>query len=131
MHLKNRLPCNTVFHLVDGSLSVAEALLRDQFFDVIVVDGLDRCWCAQYSLRLLAPNGAIIVDDSERSCGAEPGFRISDRYRKAGYSRVDFYGYSPGNTTQHCTSLFFRKDCFLFAGEEDPRMTLSFWEDCR
>lgn len=53
------------------------------------MDGLDRWSCAEISLNLLEPHGAIIVDDSERNCGPIPGCGFIDLYRKDGFSRID------------------------------------------
>lgn len=125
--MKHKLP-NVLVHLVKKEQSNVEALLNGEQFDVIIVDGLDRWKCAEQSLNLLAPDGAIIVDDAERNCGPKPGYGCIDLYRKTGLSRIDYYGYSPGNTTQHCTSIFFRGGCFLFRGVENPQVTLSFWK---
>lgn len=126
--LMKHKPPNALIHLVNKDASNVESLLNGEPFDVIVVDGLDRWKCAERSLNLLTPDGAIIVDDAERNCGPQPGYGCIDLYREAGLSRLDFYGYSPGNTTQHCTSIFFRGGCFLIGGEENPQVTLSFWK---
>jgi hypothetical protein len=122
-----RLP-NATIHRVDDGAAAAEASLAGQRFDIIAVDGLDRWSSAKASLGILAPDGAIILDDAERNPGPNlSGRGCIDLYREAGLSRVDFYGYSPGNTTQHCTSLFFRGGCFLMRGEREPEVTLSVW----
>jgi hypothetical protein len=124
--IENR-PGNAQIHLVDGDAAGAETLLGASLFDVIVVDGLDRWSCAQRSLNLMEAGGAIIVDDAERNSGPTAGCGWNDAYRQAGLSRMDFYGFSPGNAVQHCTSIFFRNSCFLLRGDENPFVTLSFW----
>jgi hypothetical protein len=119
---------NATIHLVDDHRAAAESLLANERFDVIIVDGLDRGNCARLSLGLLALDGAIILDDAERNPGRGGyGGGCIELYRAAGLSRIDFYGYSPGNTTQHCTSLFFKSECFLLRGGEVPEVTLSLW----
>ena len=122
------LPRNVALHLVKEDISDAEPHLQTGLFDVIVVDGLDRYKCAERSLGLLAEGGAILVDNAEGNHGPRPGYGIINLYREAGLSRVDFYGYPPGNSTQHCTSLFFRNDCFLNHGDEMPEVTLTLWK---
>lgn len=119
---------NMSVHLVSKHASESGQLLTGQRFDIIVVDGLDRWLCAEISLNLLDPDGAIIVDDSECNCGPISGCGFIDLYRRAGLSRIDFYGYSPGNSTQHCTSIFFKQECFLIRGGENPAISLSFWQ---
>lgn len=122
-------PANATIHLVKEDLSDAARLIGTELFDVIIVDGLDRYKCAELSLQLLAPGGAIIVDNAEGNHGPRPGYGILNLYREAGFSRVDFYGYAPGNTIQHCTSLFYRGDCFVTRGEELPKVHLAFSAD--
>ena len=114
-----------MLHLIDKEVSGADALIQQKGFDIIIVDGLDRSKCADRSLNLLNEDGAIIVDDSERTYGHGPCGEIAALYRQAGLSRLDFYGYSPGNTTQHCTSMYFKRSCFLINGLEKPKVTLA------
>jgi hypothetical protein len=122
---------NVHVHLVTDALVEADAALAGRKFDLIVVDGLDRGKCAQLSMELLTPDGAIIIDDAQRFCSDRADFGIIDLYRRARFSRLDFFGYSPGNCTQHCTAIFFKENCFLFAGSEDPLVALSFWHERR
>ena len=126
--LNKSKPANVSLFLVREDISDADGHLQDELFDIIVVDGLDRFKCAKRSLKLLAPNGAIIVDNSEGNHGPRPGYGIIDIYREGGLRRIDFYGYPPGNSTQQCTSIFCRADCFLLKGDENPLVTLSFWK---
>lgn len=114
-------------HRLNREPYAVENILDTQLFDVIVIDGLNRWSCAERSLNLLSEDGAIILDDSERNPGPRPGYGCVDLFRDAGFSRVDFIGYSPGNTVQKCTSLFFQERCFLFRGAGSPQIALSFW----
>lgn len=127
-HLRRFGPANARVYLISNGIQDADPLLGDEQFDVVVVDGLDRLRCIERSLNLVALNGVIIVDDAERDFGLVGGGGYADLYREAGLSRIDFYGYSPCNTTQHCTSMFFRESCFLIQGEKKPEVTLSFWK---
>ncbi|MBI3869138.1 MAG: class I SAM-dependent methyltransferase [Verrucomicrobia bacterium] len=125
--LKNDLPSNVKLHLVKLDLSDVPPGVIEKKFDIVVCDGLDRFLCAQKSINLLKEGGAIIIDNSDGNQGTRPGFGFIELYRDAGFSRIDFYGYPPGNTVQQCTSVFFKADCFLFRGEERPWPPLSFW----
>lgn len=117
--LTNRVGENVELHLVDGQLQGTEFLLEGRRFDVIVIDGLDRLTCACRALDLLAPHGAVIFDNSDGHWGGRDGeYPVLDLFRENGYSRVDFYGHAPGVIVPHCTSLFFRGECFLLGGEE-------------
>lgn len=120
-YLKPQLPTNTSVHLVDDKLSNFETLVSpDQRFDIIIIDGLDRFIAARKTLDMLIPGGVFILDNAEGWWGPVGTFPIMDLFHKAGYSRVDFYGFSPGNIMQHCTSFFFRGSCFLFETEDHP-----------
>jgi hypothetical protein len=121
--LKGGLTSNTRLHLIPESLEGIEELLPTGPFDVIVIDGLDRLRCARFSVRLVSSDGAIILDDSEGYWGGErhSAYPILDLLRTSGFQRVDFFGYAPGVIRPHCTSVFFRGQCFLFAGTEPPR----------
>ncbi|MBL9168407.1 MAG: hypothetical protein JNN07_11750 [Verrucomicrobiales bacterium] len=126
--LQPLVPSNVELHLVKNDISDVDHLLGTRKFDLVVCDGLDRYKCAERSLQLLNANGAVIIDNSDGNQGPKPGFGFIDLYRTEGYSRIDFYGYPPGNTVQQSTSIFFKGDCFLFAGEEAPWAPLSYWE---
>ena len=126
--LLTKVPCNVALHLVKADISDVEPILQNKTFDIVVCDGLDRFKCAERSLNLITNDGAIIIDNSDGNQGPRPGFGFIDLYFQAGFSRIDFYGFPPGNTVQQCTSVLFRKDCFLLRGEEHPWAPLSYWE---
>lgn len=107
-------------HRVPDDLTGVDAHLGGGPFDVIVIDGLDRLRCAQRSPALLADGGAIVFDNSEGYWGPEGRYPVLDLLRSEGFQRVDFYGYAPGVFWPHCTSVFFRSRCFLFAGVTPP-----------
>jgi hypothetical protein len=117
--LQRDLPANVELHFVSKWLEGIEALLPAEPFDVIAIDGLDRFLSARLSLRLMAPDGAILLDDSEGGWG-EQGYPILDLFRGQGFQRIDFHGYAPGVIRPHCTSVFFRGDCFLLSGKHPP-----------
>src|SRR5262249_24242633 len=63
------------------------------------------------AFELLAQRGALILDHSESYEG------IFDEIRKRNCRKVDFFGFSPGVSLRHCTSLVFVEDCFLLSPE--------------
>jgi predicted O-methyltransferase YrrM len=75
-------------------------------FDVIVVDGHLRPELTELAFDLLAPNGAIINDNSDWP-------KVQEAVRRHECSRIDFYGFAPGVKNSACTSLVFVGDCFL------------------
>jgi hypothetical protein len=117
--LRPQLPSNAVVHLTGPDLSA----LRDKIngpFDLIIVDGLDRLRCAELSLDLLSEGGAILLDNSEGTWSGDGSYPIIELFKRCNFSRVDFYGYSPGVSSKQCTSLFFRTGCFLFSDAKPP-----------
>jgi len=119
--VRARLPANAGIHLVPYSLAgVAERIAPEPKFDIVLVDGLDRAKACELAQGAIAPNGVIIVDNSEGYWGPEGTYPIMDMFRAAAFQRVDFYGLAPGVFDPHCTSIFFRGSCFLFEGRENP-----------
>ncbi|MCW5719035.1 MAG: class I SAM-dependent methyltransferase [Bauldia sp.] len=91
----------------------ARAVLEGRTFDIIVVDGLFRRQAAELALDYLAPDGAIVCDDSE-------GYELFDALKDSALRRVDFYGNAPGVVLSHCTSIWFREGCALFDNTRRP-----------
>ena len=79
-----------------------------QKFDVIVIDGHLRREMISLARDYVAPDGAIIFDNSDYE---EYGFYEETRHFDC--KRIDFFGFAPGVSLQHCTSLLFFNDCFL------------------
>jgi hypothetical protein len=121
--LKDRLPSNVVLQKATASLEDWPQV-GDGQFDIIVIDGMDRFACAKRAKSLLAHDGAIILDDSQQPWDPTGNgrFVILDLFRSQGFRRIDFIGYAPAVLKQHCTSIFFREDCFLFSGDAVPRI---------
>jgi hypothetical protein len=79
-------------------------------FDIAVIDGLFRREMIEIACQNVTGSGAIIVDDAE-------GYGFYEGFKDSGMSRVDFFGYAPGVILPHCTSIYFRAECFLFLPE--------------
>ena len=79
-------------------------------FGVVVVDGGDRLACTVAALKVVEPDGLIIVDNSEGYWGGdlEGTYPILELLDSLGWMRIDFYGYAPGVLSTSVTSLFFR-----------------------
>jgi hypothetical protein len=76
-------------------------------FDIIVIDGHLRQEATALAFEYLAPGGAIILDNAE-------GYGFYNEVSKRDCRRVDFFGFAPGVSLRHCTSIVFIEDCFLF-----------------
>lgn len=113
----------TVYHVKDNGLPTARNYLDYRLFDIIIIDSLHRFKCAVWSMKRLKKGGALILDDSDGYW--TNSFPIIEIFRNAGFFRIDFYGYAPGVFLPHCTSLFFKKDCFLLSGNERPVAKIS------
>jgi hypothetical protein len=74
------------------------------YFDVIVIDGAARVLCSWLSTSALADDGLIVFDNTDRVIYAK-GY---EHLAKNGFGRIDFWGPSPVNRYQSCTSLFAR-----------------------
>lgn len=82
-------------------------------FDVIVIDGHLRKKLVSLAFERLAPGGALILDNAE-------GFGFHEEIRDVACRRIDFFGFAPGVSMRHCTSLVYVDDCFLL----DPRLPI-------
>jgi len=82
---------------------IAELLTcPDQYFDVIVVDGMARSACARLAAQRLKPEGLIVFDNSDRT-------EYNDAYEfliNAGFARINYWGPGPINPYEWCTSIF-------------------------
>lgn len=119
--LNTRVPDNVDLNLVSmESRDVCVAQIDDvlarkdyQSFDIAVIDGLYREEMVDIACRMVTPGGIIICDNAD-------GYEIYERFRDREYQRVDFFGHAPGVVLPHCTSIYYRTDCFLF----DPKIPI-------
>lgn len=75
-----------------------------QKFDLIIIDSLKRFQCAQNVIDALKPNGAIILDDSERK-----NYRkIFEFFADNNFKQTDFFGIAPAQLRVKNTSFFTR-----------------------
>ena len=79
-------------------------------FDVIIVDGHLRRELTALAFQYLSQDGAIILDNSE-------GYGFFEETRNRGCRRIDFFGFAPGVSLRHCTSIVFVGDCFLLRSD--------------
>jgi hypothetical protein len=87
----------------------------DGVFDLALIDGLHRAEAAALARGAVAPDGLIVFDNSE----GDWGDALS---HLAGFMRVDFWGLSPSNWRQHCTSIFFRENCRFLRNQGSPTL---------
>lgn len=111
---------NDITHKAPSIIAyLAEHLGDDEKFDVIVIDGADRLGTARASLKYLADDGIVVVDNSDTGIGADGRIALLDIYREAGLQRVDFYGLGPSILFPQCTSVAFREGSWAFSGTQN------------
>jgi hypothetical protein len=79
-------------------------------FDVVVIDGHLRCELVSFALERLSPSGALIFDNAE-------GYGFWEEIKLRDVQRIDFYGFSPGVSLRHCTSIVFEKNSFMLSSQ--------------
>lgn len=94
--------------LKDDNSDYENALNSD--YDVIVIDGKRRSWCARKAYQHLNDKGFIIVDDSDRVNNSADYQEMIDILKTAGLLQIDFYGCCPMNNFTKTTSIFFRRN---------------------
>lgn len=112
--LKKQIPSNVELFLVSKEIrekcaaDVVSILtkLAIPHFDLVIIDGLCREEMIEIAIRYVASNGGIICDNAE-------GYGFYDGFIDKGFQRIDFFGHAPGVMIPHCTSLYFKENCFL------------------
>ena len=90
----------TVDYAVANALELAWAKAT---YDVIVIDGHLRRELTALAFSYLAPGGVMVLDNAE-------GYGFWEELQGRNCRRVDFYGFAPGVSKRHCTSLVFVGD---------------------
>lgn len=93
--------------------TIENALKDSEPFDVIIVDGSFRLEACKLALPYLKEGGVVITDNSENE-----GYSFRDAFKNMGFSRVDFFGYSPGVVLMQGTSFFFKNTSFIFSNDD-------------
>jgi len=112
--VKDGFPQNVKPVLEKDLFKYAAEILKyeNEYFDVIVIDGINRNLCAELSYAKLKRNGFIVFDNADRE---ENDHAIKFLLSK-GFKRIDFFGLAPSLTWKICTSIFFITDDVLFRG---------------
>jgi len=62
----SRPPRNKTFYNCDTIEQLLGQPVPDEYFDIIIIDGIDRVNCAYGSIDKLKKNGILVLDDSNR-----------------------------------------------------------------
>lgn len=106
-NMKNQIGTNV--HLEFRQLGPDYAALIEQFpcrFHIVVVDGRDRVSCIRHSVGSLAPDGVLLLDNSERPQYL-PGIEFLIHH---GFRRLDFEGPGPIVTDRWTTTIFYKRE---------------------
>lgn len=79
---------------------------KDDKFDLVIVDGKERNECLRECVKALSERGVVILDNSNRS-EYQPGI---DFLLNQGFRKIDFWGMAPVDSTNYCTTVFYRKN---------------------
>ncbi len=110
--MSDKAPANArIVHrpLSEGTAYPDAPNLEGGGFDVIVIDGRERVWCAERCLSALKPSGIIVWDNSERERYV-PGLTA---LAAADFRSVEFDGMGPINTYGWRTTILYRDDNVL------------------
>ena len=102
--LNKKINSNVKLYLFEDDQNYSYFPLKiSEKFDVLVIDGAARKNTLLNSLNLLNKDGVIIFDNIE-------WYPNCAKYlREQGYIQIDFSGFSPLNSFESCTSIFFKK----------------------
>ena len=101
---------------------VSKVLLsRNQKFDVVIIDGMNRKALYVLALDWVKLSGCIITDNSDKKDYRD----VWPEANTSGFMRVDFYGLAPGTLYPHCTSIHFKSDCPYFFPDQKVFRKLS------
>ncbi|WRH68325.1 MAG: group 1 glycosyl transferase [Planktothrix sp. GU0601_MAG3] len=105
--INSKMPNNVQLFLKENETEYAEMIKQFplDYFDVIIVDGVNRNQSLELSLNHIKEAGLIIFDNSDHYEYDESVNRLTS----SGYKRIDFWGMFPGYTYKNCTSFFFKK----------------------
>jgi hypothetical protein len=104
--LRPLLTANVELRLAtDPETYAQQAELSGKTFQLILIDGIERNACLHRAARSLAPDGVVILDNSDRIAEYLPG---THALAEAGFRRLDFWGMCPGISVKSCTTVFYR-----------------------
>ena len=113
-YLEDKMPGNVALHHVprDGrakaTTAIRNLIAQSGKFDIIVIDGHYREEMVDVAFDVLNYGGCIVIDNSE-------SYGMFDLLKNRNCRRIDFFGFAPGNSRRHCTSIVYVGDCFLLS----------------
>ncbi len=105
--VKTKLPgnCKIIYHKLEYHSDYAKEISNHNTkFDIVIIDGRDRNYCAELAPQYLSDNGVIFFDNANLK-NYELG--VSGLLNK-GFKKLDFWGISPVTAHSTCTCIFYR-----------------------
>lgn len=104
-HIKSKIPENVEIHFKNLTEEYQNSINNKQF-DIIIIDGENRNECIRNSVKSISSQGVIILDDSERE-----DYKWGKEFlKKSNFSKIDFWGFSPGLFYKKATSVFYKNN---------------------
>lgn len=106
-NVKMRMPENAyvVYHQLEYHGKYAEEIgNHNKKFDLIIIDGRDRNYCAELAIKHLSDNGVVVFDNADLHIYLQGVSELIS----AGFKQIDFWGMSPVTPHATCTSVFYR-----------------------
>ncbi len=94
----------------EGEIYEQAIFEENEKYDVIIIDGKRRNFCAETAVKALNDGGMIILDDSDRVNTSAEYVKTIDILKSADLLQVDFYGFCPMNNYTKTTSVFFSRN---------------------
>jgi len=127
--IHQEMPQNVQLNLESDQQKYADFIWQypDEYFDVIIVDGINRNQCLENSLTKVKSNGLIIFDNTD-DCRYDLSLGLLS---SQGYQRIDFWGLIPGYVYKNCTSVFFKSTEILASNSLPSDKISSLGKSCR
>jgi len=86
---------------------ISDIIETDRKFDIIIIDGIFRNSCIATSLKSLALNGILIIDNLNYQKEMSESL---DFLEKQGFKLIEFWGMSPIIPINSCTGIFYKEN---------------------
>jgi len=102
--IKNIRNNQTLIYRSDEAGYIGALTEQNRYFDIIVIDGNHRLNCTIEAIKMINPDGIILLDNSDRIIEKECGRLL----RGNGFIQIDFSGFGPINGYCWATSVFLK-----------------------
>ena len=113
--IRSQMPDNVEINLIQDPENYAKKIEEypNNYFDLIIVDGINRNQCAEKAISRLKNTGFIIFDNTDNWEHNQGNLSLLE----AGFKQIDFYGMIPSYTYKNCTSIFYQNEYLFNRGD--------------